>query len=472
MPEEHALILNGSQRFGKTGTLTSVYNPADGITEIGRYHRAEELHIELIERAAEDGFKGFQHSSIYQRAEILENLAKLLEADIETFAQLIVNEVGKPIQLARGEVERSIQIFKGYARQVFQQNTISYPVPGYEAQVHRFPIGPVLAITPFNFPLSLVAHKLAPAIATGCSITIKPSPLASLCALRLGRLAAKAGYEAISVIPADDALSEMLVKHPVFKKISFTGSAAVGKKIRQLAGHRSLTLELGGNAAVIVEDFKHFSPDKIATRIAYGAFSYAGQICISVQRILINEALKAEFMPHLVQAARNIPVGDPKDPKVLVGPMISMQNIQRSRQIIKDALKGGGNVVYGGNTFNTFTLNPTLLDRTSPDMTVNTEEAFAPIATIQTYKTFDNAISMANQSRYGIQAGVYTHNATKQRQAFQQLEVSGVLINEIPTFRTDLLPYGGIKESGQGHEGILAGIEDYTFPKVYLENLE
>jgi acyl-CoA reductase-like NAD-dependent aldehyde dehydrogenase len=468
--EERPMILNGSDRFGRTGTIATIYNPADGVSTVGSYHRAERLHIELIEHAAENGFKAFRETTIFRRAEILERLARLLEGDFEPFAKLITMEAGKPIQLARAEVTRSIQICRSYARQALQGDPPCLPVRGYHSRLVRFPIGPVLAITPFNFPLSLVMHKLAPAIAAGCSITLKPAPQTPLSALRLGGLAIEAGFEAISVVPSENALAEALVQLPVFQKISFTGSAAVGAKIRQLAGHRSLTLELGGNAAVIIEDLSQ-SAEEIAERVAFGAFSYSGQICVSVQRILINEAIKEEFLPALVQAARTIKVGSPKDPDVLVGPMISMASLQRSRGIIKDALKAGANVVYGGNTFNTFTLNPTLVDRTTPTMPINTEEVFAPIATVQMYRNFEDAITLANQSRYGIQTGVYTANTQQQREAFARLETGGVLINEIPTFRADALPYGGVKESGQGREGVMAGIDEYSYQKTYLEKL-
>ncbi|NBV43278.1 aldehyde dehydrogenase family protein, partial [bacterium] len=206
-----------------------------------------------------------------------------------------------------------------------------------------------------------------------------------------------------------------------------------------------------------------------AQRIALGAFSFAGQICISVQRIFIQEALKDVLLPALVSATRQLKVGDPFKADTDIGPMISIQQVQRTRSLIKDALKAGANVIYGGNTFNAFTMNPTLVDRTTPEMAINAEEVFAPIATVCTYNSFDTVLNTVNQSRYGLQAGLYTHNTQKIEQAYQTLEVGGLLINDIPTTRLDLLPYGGVKDSGLGREGILNGMDEYTYIKTLIQ---
>lgn len=460
-------ILQGSERFGKSGKTHPVYYPGDAVTLVGDVHYADDLHFELIEKTAEQGFQSFRKTKPHQRAEILNNLADRLEAHTEALALLITKESGKPIKLSRNEVERGVKICRAYATQVERTTSQLLDVEGREARISRFPIGPVLAITPYNFPLNLVMHKLAPAIAAGCSITIKPAPQTPLTALYLGRLAIEAGYEAISVVPADNALAEKLVQSTAFRKFSFTGSAKVGWHLRSIAGNKSVTLELGGNAAVIVNDL-NASPDEVARRIAFGAFAFAGQICISVQRILIHEQLRESFLPALILATRQMKVGDPFKPETEIGPMISMNDLQRTRTIIKDALRAGANVVYGGNTYNAFTMNPTLLDRTTPEMAVNTEEVFAPIATVAFYKDFDAALRLVNQSRYGLQAGLYTADAAKADQAYQTLEVGGLLINEIPTYRADLLPYGGVKDSGLGREGVLSGMDEYTYVKTLI----
>jgi acyl-CoA reductase-like NAD-dependent aldehyde dehydrogenase len=461
-------ILQGSERFGKSGSPHPVYYPGDAVTLVGEAYYADDLHLELIEKTALQGFQNFRKTTVSQRAEILNNLADRLEAHQEALALLITRESGKPLTLSQREVARSVKVCRGYAAQVERTTGTLMQVDGRTVRLSRFPIGPVLAITPFNFPLNLVIHKLAPAIAAGCSITIKPAPQTPLTALYLGRLAAEAGYEAISVIPAQNSLAEKLVRSSAFAKLSFTGSAAVGWHLRSIAGNKSVTLELGGNAAVVVEDLS--SPvEEIAQRIAQGAFAFAGQVCISVQRIFIQEVHKAALLPALVNATRQLKVGDPFKLDTDIGPMISIQQVQRTRSLIKDALKTGANVIYGGNTFNAFTMNPTLMDRTTPEMAINAEEVFAPIATVSTYSTLDEALNLVNQSRYGLQAGLYTNKPDQIERAYQQLEVGGLLINDIPTTRLDLLPYGGIKDSGLGREGVLCGIEEYTYLKSLIQ---
>ena len=303
-------ILQGSERFGVTGNIQPVYYPADQSTQVGACHCAEALHIELIERAAEQGFQSFRKSKPAQRADILWKLANLLEANQETLAVLITRESGKPIKLSRNETERAIQICQGYAAETERLNHPLYQMDGREGRIGRFPLGPVLAITPYNFPLNLVVHKLAPAIAAGCSITVKPAPKTPLTALFLGRLAIEAGYDAISVIPTSNEVAEALATSDAFAKLSFTGSAAVGWRLKSRAGKKSVTLELGGNAALVVEDLSE-PVEEIAKRAAFGAFAFSGQICISVQRLLINERIKDAFLSAFVMATRALKVGDP-----------------------------------------------------------------------------------------------------------------------------------------------------------------
>lgn len=462
-------ILQGSERFGKSGKRQSIYYPGDSVTQVGEAYNAEVLHLELIEKSAEQGFKAFRQSLPETRATILKTLALKLSQHQDALSQLITQESGKPIQYARQEVLRSVAICEGYAAQLERQAEVLYTLKeGRQGRVARFPVGPVLAITPFNFPLNLVVHKLGPAIAAGCSITIKPAPQTPLTALYLGRLAVASGYQAISVIPTDNQVAEALVQSTAFRKLSFTGSAAVGWRLRQLAGHKSVTLELGGNAPVIVEDLS-VPIDELAQKIALGAFACAGQVCIAVQRILVNQALLSQVQAALVTATRALKVGDPFKPETNVGPMIHIEAVQRSRKLIKDALQAGANVVYGGNTYNPFTLNPTLLDRTTSGMAVNADEVFAPIATIASYETFEQGLAMANQSRFGLQAGIFTSNPAQVLQAFQTLELGGLIVNDVPTFRSDVLPYGGVKESGLGREGVYVGMDEYTILKTLIQ---
>lgn len=460
-------ILQGSDQFGKTGQILPIYYPGDQATRIGEYYNAEALHIELIERSAEQGFEAFRHSSPTRRAEILNKLSHLLEAHHEPLATLITQECGKPIKLSRSEVDRAIQTCKAYANEVERQINPLLMLDGREARIGRFPIGPVLAITPYNFPLNLVVHKLAPAIAAGCSITIKPAPKTPLTALYLGRLAIEAGYEAISVVPTSNEVAEALVRSDAFAKLSFTGSAKVGWHLRSIAGKKSVTLELGGNAALIIEDLSE-PVAEMARRVAYGAFAFSGQICISVQRIFINERVRDEFMAEFVMASRALKVGDPMKIETDLGPMISMEDVQRTRRLIKSALREGANVVYGGNTFNALTMNPTILDRTTPEMEVNAQEVFAPIVTVASYSQFEEALAMVNQSTYGLQAGVYTNDFSQAELAYRTLDVGGVIINDVPTYRADILPYGGIKDSGIGREGAICGIDEYSYLKTMV----
>lgn len=461
------MILQGSTQFGKTGTVMPIYYPGDNATLIGEFHQAEDLHIELIERAAEQGFQSFRHSMPTQRAAILSRLADLVEANHEELAILITHESGKPIRLSRMEVSRSVTTLRAYAAETERISGQIMHVDGREARIRQFPIGPVLAITPYNFPLNLVTHKLAPAIAAGCSITIKPAPQTPLTALRLGRLAVEAGYEAISVVPASNEVAEALVRSDIFAKLSFTGSAKVGWYLRSIAGQKSITLELGGNAALIVEEITE-PVEEMARRVTFGSFAFSGQICISVQRIFINEKVKDAFLSAFVTETRFMKVGDPMKVETEVGPMITIDAVQKARTLIKDALRAGANVVYGGNTYNALTMNPTILDRTTPNMDVNAEEVFAPIVTVVTYNKFEEALTMVNASKYGLQAGIYTNDPEQIELAYRTLDVGGVIINDIPTYRADLLPYGGVKASGLGREGVLSGIAEYSYPKTMI----
>ncbi len=460
-----SFLLQGEEARSRQ-TQIVVY-PWDTTTVVGECCSVDESHIPQIEQAAINGFCEFKKTTMAQRAAILNCLADLLEKHSGTLTKLITQEAGKPLRLSKMEVERAIKVCRSYAIEVERMAGLVMSVDGREARIQRFPVGPVLAITPYNFPLNLVVHKLAPAIAAGCSITIKPAPQTPLTALYLGRLAVEAGYDAISVVPASNEVAEQLVRSDVFRKLSFTGSAKVGWHLQSIAGTKSLTLELGGNAALIIEDFTE-PVDIIAKRVAFGAFAYAGQVCISVQRIFINERIKEEFMSAFVIETRALTVGDPMRRETDIGPMITMDDVQRARTLIKDALRLGANVVYGGNTFNIFAMNPTILDRTTPEMMVNAEEVFAPIVTVMSYQKFEDALMFANQSKYGLHAGVYTNDLNQAELAYQTLDVGGVMINDIPTYRADILPYGGIKQSGIGREGTMAAIDEYSYIKTLI----
>jgi acyl-CoA reductase-like NAD-dependent aldehyde dehydrogenase len=327
--------------------------------------------------------------------------------------------------------------------------------------VRRFPIGPIAAITPFNFPLNLVAHKLAPAMAVGCPVVLKPAPQTPFCAMLLAKLIVEAGWpaSALTVLPVSNEDAVLLVADERIKLLSFTGSAVVGWQLKREAGKKRVLLELGGNAAVIVHN--DADVEQAVSRCTSGAFTYAGQSCISVQRILVHADIFDPFCAKMVEAAGSLRVGDPSDEATDVGPMIRASDVQRVEQWIKEAVTGGAKLLCGGSSKASL-IAPTLLSATTSDMKVNCEEIFAPIATIDSYDDFDDALDRVNQSRYGLQAGVFTRDAGLIFRAFEKLDVGGVIVGDVPTFRVDPMPYGGVKDSGLGREGIRYAMEEMT----------
>src|SRR5262249_35591706 len=333
--------------------------------------------------------------------------------------------------------------------------------------VRRFPVGPIAAITPFNFPLNLVAHKLAPAIAVGCPVVLKPAPQTPFCSFLLAKLILEAGWpsKALSVLPLSNEEAGVLVADEGLKLLSFTGSAAVGWQLKRNAGKKRVLLELGGNAAVIVHsdaDIEH-----AVARCVSGAFTYAGQSCISVQRILVHANMFNQFTAQMVRASCLMKVGDPADEKTDVGPMIRASDVQRVEQWIQEAVSGGAKLLCGGKAKSSM-LEPTLLSATTPQMKVNCEELFGPVATIEPYDDFESALELANQTRYGLQAGLFTRDAGLIFRAFERLEVGGVIVGDVPTFRVDPMPYGGVKDSGLGREGIRYAMEEMTERKLLM----
>ncbi|MEK7299892.1 MAG: aldehyde dehydrogenase family protein, partial [Nitrospirota bacterium] len=319
----------------------------------------------------------------------------------------------------------------------------------YLGMVRRFPLGPIVGITPFNFPLNLVVHKVAPALAAGNPILIKPAPQTPLTALLLGEVALEAGLPAggLNVVPCNNALAERLVIDPRFKLLSFTGSAPVGWMLKAKCGKKKVTLELGGNAGVIIEPDADL--DLAAKRCASGGFGYAGQTCISVQRILVHHSVADTFTTKLLLQVARLKAGDPTDETTTVGPLIDPVATQRVEAWIEEAVSQGARVLLGGKRLGTV-LEATVLTNVKPEMKVSCQEVFGPVVTVSSYRQFSDAIAALNQSDYGLQAGVFTQDINKVFHAFRHLEVGAVLANEIPTFRADHMPYGGVKDSGLG----------------------
>jgi glyceraldehyde-3-phosphate dehydrogenase (NADP+) len=411
----------------------------------------------------------------HARYNVLQQVAALLYRRREEFAQTISTEAGKPITDAKREVSRAIQTFTVAAEEARRIPGEVIPLdwtPGFDTHLgvlRRFPIGPVLGITPFNFPLNLVAHKVAPALASGNPILIKPAPQTPLTALLLGEIAMEAGVPpgGLNVVPCDNLLAERMVVDPRFKLLSFTGSAAVGWMLKAKCGKKKVTLELGGNAGVVVEsdaDIEH-----VAQRCAAGGFGYAGQTCISVQRIFVQHSIADVFTTKLLMHVARLKMGDPADESTSIGPLIDHAAAQRVESWIGEAVADGARVLLGGKRMGSL-VEATVLSNVKSTMKVSCNEVFGPVVTITPYRQFSEAIALLNQSDYGLQAGIFTQDINKIFYAFRHAEVGAVLANEIPTFRADHMPYGGVKDSGLGREGVRAAIEDMTEPRLLIVN--
>jgi glyceraldehyde-3-phosphate dehydrogenase (NADP+) len=413
----------------------------------------------------------------HARYNVLQEMAALLYRRRDEFASIITAEAGKPSSDAKREVNRAVQTFTIAAEEAKRIAGEVVPLDwtpntdSFLGMVRRFPIGPVLGITPFNFPLNLVAHKVAPALAAGNPILIKPAPQTPLTALLLGEVALEAGLPpgGLNVVPCENIQAERMVVDPRFKLLSFTGSAAVGWMLKAKCGKKKVTLELGGNAGVIIEPDADL--DLAAQRCATGGFGYAGQTCISVQRVLVHHSVADLFTTKLLLQVARLKAGDPSDDTTVVGPLIDPAATQRVEAWVEEAVAQGARVLLGGKRLGTV-LEATVLTNVKPDMKVSCQEVFGPVVTVSSYRTFSDAIAALNQSDYGLQAGIFTQDINKIFHAFRHLEVGAVVANEIPTFRADHMPYGGVKDSGLGREGVKAAIEDMTEPRLLVMNLK
>ena len=411
----------------------------------------------------------------WKRREILEDVAAALIEQKERFAQLIVAEAGKPIRLARSEVDRAVFTFKPAAEVLSQLGGESIPLDllegneGRWGMVQRFPVGPVLAITPFNFPLNLVAHKVAPALAAGCPVILKPSSQTPFTALALGEVILKAGWpaEALAVLPLSTTDAAWLAeKEDSIKLLSFTGSAQVGWELKAHSGRKRVLLELGGNAALIVcADWPDM--DEAAVRTAHAAFNYAGQSCISVQRIFVERGVYQTFLWKVVEVAGKLAVGDPSVEATEVGPLIRAGDAERVVSWIKEAVEGGAKLVAGGER-NGSVVTPAILTGTLPGMKVRDEEVFGPVVVIEPFDDFEEALAAVNHSKYGLQAGLLSRDAGRILTAYRELEVGALIVGDTPSWRLDPMPFGGVKDSGLGREGIRSAIEEMTGPRMLV----
>ncbi|MGC1421056.1 MAG: aldehyde dehydrogenase family protein [Terracidiphilus sp.] len=411
----------------------------------------------------------------WKRREILEDIAAALIEQKDRFAQLIVAEAGKPIRLARAEVDRAVLTFKTAAEEAARLGGETIPLDLTEGNenrwglVQRFPVGPVLAITPFNFPLNLVAHKAAPAIAAGCPILIKPSPQTPFTALALGEVILKAGWpeEALAVLPLKNADTAWLAeKEDRIKLVSFTGSAKVGWELKAHSGRKRVLLELGGNAALIIHgDYRDL--DAAAERTAHAAFGYAGQSCISVQRIFVDKSIFQTFIWKLVEIAGKLVSGDPKSEATEVGPLVRPGEADRIESWVKEAVDGGARLIAGGERVGSV-IAPAILTGSKAGMKIRDEEAFGPVVVVEPYVDFEQALAEVNHSRFGLQAGLLTRDAGRILTAYRELEVGALIVGDTPAWRLDPMPYGGVKDSGLGREGLRSAIEEMTEPRMLV----
>ncbi len=460
---------NGSEQL-------DVLNPYDG-TVAGSFSVPDEAQVERAVQAAADVTARSRALPAATRAAALDHISRKLADRVDEIAELITAENGKPVMWARAEANRAVSTFRWAAEEArrfsgdLQRLDTDAAAEGRMAVVRRFAKGPVLGISPFNFPLNLAAHKVAPAIACGAPIVLKPALKTPLSALLLGEILAETDLPegTWSILPVHDSRSAELVKDPRLPVISFTGSETVGFTIAAEVPTKQVILELGGNAAaVVMPDWQAEGDlDWAAARIATFGNYQAGQSCISVQRVLVHEDRYREFTEILTAKLADLATGDPKDPETVVGPLINAAAAERVESWVAEAVDAGATLLVGGKRNGT-EYAPTLLADVPSDAKVCSEEVFGPVMVVSSFGDVNEAFATVNDSRFGLQAGVFTHNVQIAFRAQAELEVGGIVIGDVPSYRADQMPYGGVKNSGSGREGIASAIEDYTDVRVMV----
>jgi acyl-CoA reductase-like NAD-dependent aldehyde dehydrogenase len=428
---------------------------------------ADEATINTAIEGAVQAAEPMARMASYERQAVLQHCVDRFRQRYDELAYLLCIEAGKPIKDAEGEVGRLIDTFKIAAEEAtrlmgeVQPLDISPRTKGYQGFWKRVPVGPCSFISPFNFPLNLAAHKIAPALAVGCPFVMKPASRTPLGALLIGEILAETDLPAgaFSILPAHRDGADLFTVDERFKLLSFTGSPDVGWDLKKRAGKKKVVLELGGNAAVIVD--RDADLTDAVERIIFGAFYQSGQSCISVQRILVHSEIYDAFREMLVARTARLVAGDPKSRETFVGPMISESEARRLEGWIDEAVQGGATILCGGER-NGAMLSATLLEGVTPDMKIDREEAFGPVATLAPFSTFEETIKIVNDSKFGIHVGIFTRDLFKMYDAWDRIDVGGVVINDVPSFRADNMPYGGVKDSGLGREGVRFAMEDMT----------
>ncbi|MBN2798376.1 MAG: aldehyde dehydrogenase family protein [Deltaproteobacteria bacterium] len=456
-----------------TSKQLQVLSPYSGevVTEL---HLAGTEELETAVAAAHRAAPVMRHMPTHARAAILERVCKVLEAHTDELTQVLVDEAAKPYRLALGEVRRCVQTFQNAAEECKRLSEgEGVGIDSVEAGEGRvgliryFGAGPVLAISPFNFPLNLSAHKVAPAIAAGCPVVLKPASQTPTAGVLLGQYLVEAGLppEAISVLPAPRAVADALVEDPRFKVLSFTGSPTVGWDLKARAGEKKVVLELGGNAAALVDPSANL--EEAVDRLAKGAFAYAGQVCISVQRVYVQREVYPDFLRRLVDYTKAMPAGDPNHRELLVSAMIDGWNAERVVGWVQEAVADGATLHCGGTREGNL-VAPTVLSDVPRDAKIAAQEAFGPVVIVAPFDTWEEGLAAVNDSVYGLQAGVFTQDIRRIWQAFEALEVGAVIHNDYPTFRVDQMPYGGVKSSGFGREGLRWSIRDMSEERLLV----
>ncbi len=475
MIEKKALI---GGEWVDTGQWIDVVYPYTGEV-IGRASLCGEEHVATAIERAKEGYREISSLTAYQRYSILMRASSILEGRAEEFARTLVLEVGKTIKEARTEVARAIQTLIFSAEEAKRIGGETFPAdahPNGAGKVGfyiRVPVGIVSAITPFNFPLNLSMHKVAPALACGNAVILKPSERTPLTPIMLAEVLLEAGVppKALSVLPGYGEVGKAMTTHPAVRVVSFTGSKKVGEIITRQAGIKRVVLELGSNSAIVVH--RDGDIDRAVEKAVLGGYAIAGQVCISVQRVFVHEEVFERFTNNLKERVKTLRVGDPMDENTDVGPMIGVSEVGRVREWIEEAVEKGAKLEVGGVACaeKTALFEPTVVSLVPPEAKLFKEEAFAPVVVVDPYRDIEEAIGFVNRSEYGLQLGVFTGDIRTAWEFIRRAEVGGVLINEGPTFRIDHQPYGGFKNSGIGREGPRFAVEDYTEIKTVLFDL-
>ncbi len=434
-----------------------------------RVAQADSAAIHRAIQAAVDAQSAMERMPAYARQEVLEHCVRRFRERFEEIAMALCIEAGKPIKDARGEVSRLIDTFRVGAEESVRgggevmEMEIAARAKGYRGMWKRVPIGPCSLISPFNFPLNLAAHKIAPAIAAGCTWVMKPASRTPIGALIIAEVLAETDLPlgAFSVLPCHRDGADLFTVDDRFKLLSFTGSPGVGWDLKARAGRKKVVLELGGNAACIIDADQAHQLDWVVERVVFGAFYQSGQSCISVQRIMVHESLYEDFESRLVAAVKALKMGDPKHEDTFIGPMISEGEAKRLHGWIESAVEAGATLLCGGEREGSM-LEPSLLKNVPADQPAACEEAFGPLALLSSWNDFDEVLRQVNDSKFGLQAGLFSHDLRKAMQAWDTLEVGGVVVGDVPSWRVDHMPYGGVKDSGLGREGVRFAVEDMS----------